>query len=246
MHRLNDIASKCGYCSRKIGTTHKFVNCAICKSKIHIKCNNIEAIAYNKMEQGKEISTYIKCKKENFPFSSDEKNRGSESFNKEFLASENLKMFFQWINDFNNQDLNNVESNEDDLELTPSIDCKYVDLNSFDIFKDDNKTFSIIHLNIASLEKHKDEVENVLSMLNFKFDLIGISETKIKNGIDPNFNVEIKGYKQLSTPTESDKGGGIIYIAKHHDCKPRVINICLLQQNLIKVVLLSSLLDLHC
>ena len=88
MHCLNDIASKCGYCSRKIGTTHKFVNCAICKSKI--KCNNIEAISYNKMEQGKEISMCIKCNKENFPFSSDEKNRGSECFNKEFLASENF------------------------------------------------------------------------------------------------------------------------------------------------------------
>ena len=50
-------------------------------------------------------------------------------------------------------------------------------------------------------------------MLNFKFDLIGISEIKIKKGIDPNFNVEIKGYKNLSTPTESDKGGVIIYIA---------------------------------
>ena len=49
-------------------------------------------------------------------------------------------------------------------------------------------------------------------MLNFKFDLIGISETKIKKGVDLNFNVEIKGYQNLSTPVESD----IIYIAKHH------------------------------
>ena len=75
----------------------------------------------------------IKCNKENFPFFSDEKNRRSESFNKEFLASENLKMFFKGINDFNNQELNNIEGNEDDLEITPIIDCKYVDLNSFNI-----------------------------------------------------------------------------------------------------------------
>ena len=81
------------------------------------------------MEQGKEISVCIKCNKENVPFFSDGKNRGSESFNKEFLASENLKMFLKGINAFNNQNLNNVGSNEDDLELTPIIDCKYVDLN---------------------------------------------------------------------------------------------------------------------
>ena len=58
-------------------------------------------------------------------------------------------------------------------------------------------------------------------MLNFNSDLIGIWETKIKKGIDPNFNVEINSYRYLATPAESDEGGVIIYIAKHHDCKPR-------------------------
>ena len=166
------------------------------------------------MEQGKESSICIKCNNFFFAFFSDEKNMGSESFNNEFLASENLKMFFKGINDFNKQELNNVESNEDALEPTPIIDCNYVDLNSFNIFKDDNKTFSIIHLNIASLEKHKDELEKVLSMLNFKFDLIGISEIKLKKALP------------------------LISI-----WKSRVIKNCLLQQNLIKVVLLSTLLS---
>ena len=223
MQDLNNIASKCGYCSRKIGLNHKFVNCALCKSKIHIKCNNIEAIVFSKMDKDKEVSMCNKCNKENFPFFPDEKPRESESynFNKEFLASENLKMFFKGLNDFNNQEINNAVNSDEDFDLIPIIDCKYVDLNAFNTFKEDNKNFSIIHLNIASLEKHKDELENVLSMLSFKIDIIGISETKIKKGIDPNFNVEVKGYKQYSTPTESDKGGVIIYIANHYNCKPR-------------------------
>ena len=63
MHHPSQHANKCGYCSRTIGITHKYVNCALCKSKIHIKCNNIERTAYNKMDNEKEISMCIKCKK---------------------------------------------------------------------------------------------------------------------------------------------------------------------------------------
>ena len=59
-------------------------------------------------------------------------------------------------------------------------------------------------------------------MLNFKFDVIGISETKIKKEISPNYDVNIEGYKKpYLTPTESDKGGVNLYIAKKHDCIPR-------------------------
>ena len=46
----------CGTCSEKIQSRHKFVNCALCKSKIHIKCNHIEYNTYNKMNKKKEIS----------------------------------------------------------------------------------------------------------------------------------------------------------------------------------------------
>ena len=88
-------------------------------------------------------------------------------------------MYFKGINDLNNQHINGFDKNEDDFDITPIIDCKYVDLNSFRVFEDKNK-FSLLHLNIASLSLHKEELENVLTMLNFKFDVIGITETKIK------------------------------------------------------------------
>ena len=172
------------------------------------------------MDKDKEVSMCIKCNKENFPFS-DDKCKEFETFNQECLASDTIKMFFKGINDFNNQQLNDNNKDED-FDITPIIDCKYFDLNSFKVNKEDNKIFSLIHLNIASLEKHKEELENILSMLNFKFDVIGITETKIKKGIVPNYNVNIKGYQYYSTPTESDKGGAMLYIANQHVCKPRV------------------------
>ena len=84
-----------------------------------------------------------------------------------------------------------------------------------------NNKFSVLHLNIGSLGAHKDELESILSMLNFKFDVIGISETKIQKDVNPNFDLDIRGYTHFSTPTLASKGGVLLYVADKHDCKPR-------------------------
>ena len=73
-------------------------------------------------------------------------------------------------------------------------------------YKDNKHEFSLFHLNIASLSKHKDELETILMMLKYKFDIIGISETKIQKNIIPNYDISLKGYKPYSTPTEGEKG----------------------------------------
>ena len=70
------------------------------------------------------------------------------------------------------------------------------------------------------MPKHKDELETVLSMLNYKCGIIGISETKIRFGIAPTYDINIKGYNTVSTPTETEKGG-LIYIAAHLNYKIR-------------------------
>ena len=94
----------------------------------------------------------IKCNKENFPFYP-ENVRESDSFNRDFLASENIKWLFKGINDLNDQNITNADTNEE-FDLTPIIDCNYFDLESFRIFEENKKKFSLIHLNIASLQKH--------------------------------------------------------------------------------------------
>ena len=171
------------------------------------------------MESDKEISICDISNKENFPFYNDD--NISELYNKEFLASDTIKTFFKGINDLNNELSNNSDNDDGDFDVTPIIDCKYLDLNSFKIFKDDKTKFSLVHLNIASLSLHKDELESVLNILNFKFDVIGISDTKIKKGFDADYKVSIDGYNQYPTPTESDKGGVILYISKQYFCKHR-------------------------
>ena len=208
----------CGTCSQKIQARHKYVNCSLCKSKIHIKCNHIEYTTYNKMNKKKEISMCTRCN-ENLPFHNT-KDFEHRNFNNEFFASEDMKMFFKSLNDHNTQHHDQTDFS-DDSDITQLLDCKYFDIESFNIQKFDNNKFFLLHLNIGSLGAHKDELESILSMLSFKFDAIGISETKIKKDVIPNFDINIRGYTPFSTPTLASKGGVLLYIADKHDCKPR-------------------------
>ena len=51
-----------------------------------------------------------------------------------------------------------------------------------------------IHLNIASLSKHKSDLETLLAILNYNFDIITITETKIQVNKDPMFGINVNNY----------------------------------------------------
>ena len=122
----------CGTCSQKIQARHKYVNCSLCKSKIHIKCNHIEYTTYNKMNKKKEISMCTRCN-ENLPFHNT-KDFEHRNFNNEFFASEDMKMFFKSLNDHNTQHHDQTDFS-DDSDITQLLDCKYFDIESFNITK---------------------------------------------------------------------------------------------------------------
>ena len=116
--------------------------------------------------------------------------------------------------------MNNFTNSSDEI-YADELNCKYYDITSFRKIKKSNKQVSLFHLNIASLFKHKDELETLFDMLEFNFDFIGLTETKIKNK-SPAFKVELDGYHYFSTPTDANKGGAILYVKDHFTSKHRV------------------------
>ena len=68
-----------------------------------------------------------------------------------------------------------------------------------------------------------DEVYTLstLTMLNFKFDIITISETKIQESTEPTFDVTLQNYNLYQTSTESTSGGTLIYVSKKLNSKIR-------------------------
>ena len=69
----------------------------------------------------------------------------------------------------------------------------------------------MIHLNIASLQKHIDELISFLSLLNHPFNVLCITETRL-NEEKPLANISIDGYEFVHTPTKTQCGGAAILI----------------------------------
>ena len=59
-------------------------------------------------------------------------------------------------------------------------------------------------------------------MIDYSFDILAISETKIQKGITPKNDLTIEGYQQpYSVPTEATKGGVMLYVKDGINYKPR-------------------------
>ena len=73
-------------------------------------------------------------------------------------------------------------------------------------------SFSTIHFNIRSLSANHEGMTLLLSELQHAFDVIGLSETKIKDNCDPTSNITINGYNFISKPTLTNAGGVGLYV----------------------------------
>ena len=200
----------CGVCDKRVGKRMRAIKCDLCNYWNHIKCDGVEPTHYENLKKSDvSVDHYCKlCKEEIFPFQSihNENYIASvvngieikEDLNLKINPSPRLRTLFHDLN----------EQNEETL-----INCEYYDYSK-SIPTSNVKNKSIFHMNIASLSKHKEELEAALSLLDFQFDIIGITETKILKGVTPIISPSLDGYTIVSTPTESTKGGTSIYIKK--------------------------------
>ena len=195
------IKTFCEVCTKRIGVNHRFINCSACNGKVHIKCNKMDLKTFKAINKDNSLIC-IKCQADNIPFQdltdlqflavSKGLDTDSEALQEVSVTSTSLRTLFQEIN--KSSPFEQLDSEEDEGNAT-LINCKYTDLSSFN-YKTQNNTFSLFHTNIGSLSKHKEELEVILKML----DVIGISETKLKNTM-PKFDVNLTGYKCFRVDT---------------------------------------------
>ena len=67
-------------------------------------------------------------------------------------------------------------------------------------------------MNISSLSYNFERFHTLLSELGINFDIIGITETKLKRDILRTTNIDLKGYSFEHTPTEASCGGTLLYL----------------------------------
>ena len=218
------IQDPCGICKKAVGNNHRAIQCDVCKFWVHIKCNNISPPTYQEYIGDDDPWICINCIKTTLPFG----NLDNKLFyiNQQGVATQsNLDNIRFTINPADKNLINQITNliiENTDPDNPNSKFCNYYDVNKFITkkFKPDSN-FSLLHLNIASLQFHFEDLKVLLQVLDFPFDIIAISETKIQKGIDPLININLPNYQYLHTPTESTKGGTLIYISNKLIFKPR-------------------------
>ena len=107
-----------------------------------------------------------------------------------------------------------VENDNSDELFTSTVNSNYYAMNKFNSLKiDKSSSFGFLHVNIASLNKHFDELSETLSRLKYNFDVIGISEHKITKEKLPSNNITLPGYEEfIYEPTGTTHGGAGFYI----------------------------------
>ena len=127
----------------------------------------------------------------------------------------NQKILFDQLNKAIQNSLTELNNSDDNGDTdAPSLDCQYYSTDDFSKQKfKPEKSFSIFHINIHSIDLHIEELRVALQLLDFKFDFICISESKINyDQPQSKFDISLDGYQApLSTPTEATKGGVLLY-----------------------------------
>ena len=80
---------------------------------------------------------------------------------------------------------------------------------------------SLFHLNIRSLQNKVDELSTLLTSLDIKFSVVGITETLL---MDSPVGVEIDGYNFVykNRPVNNGSGGGVgLYVSDNLDFRIR-------------------------
>ena len=195
----------CKVCNKNINKNHTVIKCAnkACDQWVHIKCNLMNKKEFEHLKLRNDPFFCIICLEDNIPFTKLSDNEFYFAIIKGIntqLCDDNIKVQFfsehqkKYIKNINDL-LKRTTCDSVDDDNTTTINCNYFDVSEFAESKfNSNKSFSVFHINIHSIQLHFEELKLMLQLLNFKFDVLAITETKIEKGIDPIIDICLDGY----------------------------------------------------
>lgn len=156
----------------------------------HANCNSINTTTYEAMVNEEDASTWY-CRKcinaDATPFS----DSNAETFT---LLMQGMNP--NSLSDFHLEDPQLLTNDINELKLNENCNdsSAYYSLSELNSVKTKSNSVNLFHLNIASLGYHFETFQSILSACRIKFDFIGISETKIRQGTLAIQNTKLENY----------------------------------------------------
>ena len=232
---------KCRVCL-KMTNENKSIPCPTCKHLIHKSCCNLNQSQIINFRRTKNVWECPKCAGDKFPFSNiDDDEILLNSFNSNWNCNCKYKLPRKRTDEIIHQQklvLNYKNDTSDSYFRTPEDEFdfhfdsfyalepnfRYYDTHDFHILKDKlTDPFSIFHTNISSLQHNGEDLSDLLVALEFKFDVVAVTETwnpedKKHKFIPPIF----EGYSPYIGITGSSlKGGCGVFINSDLSFNPR-------------------------
>ena len=206
----------CPICNKTVNDRCNSIFCDICKNWVHAKCNSLSTSDFRNLAATKEREDWFcaKCTSEIFPLNGDNTSDNlpqQRNINQNPGISEPTPEICSFITQMN--DLSNTVDNQ--------INCKYYTIPEFKIRQPKYKTFSLLHLNCVSLNRHFEELNELLVSLEHEFGIIGLSESRILKHNPSTTNLDIPNYTAVHTPTEANAGGASLFISNSLSFKTR-------------------------
>ena len=228
----------CNVCSKKVVQKNSAIPCPSCRCLTHKKCSNLSQKDIDDLKVNKNLWECPTCMSDKFPFmTADDADIYMDSFNSNWTCNCKTKTQKYVPSPISNEYkliLNSHDENDhkyDDMYLEDfdenfdqyhslKPDFKYYETHQFHTMTEKVKnSFSVFHTNISSLQGNGDNLHNLLASLEFKFDVIALSETwnpDYKKNFQPPI---LPGYNKYKGTTGSSlKGGCGVYI--NSDLKP--------------------------
>ena len=213
------------------------IKCKTCKNLLHgpgknKRCSLLtteEYVHYTESNNTKNNWTCPKCMLMESPFNIIDNNDlsfvntelSSEPVNLRVCPDVNMKVFLTECNEISLDE--HGQDSEDEDEFRNNINSRYYDIHEFNTKTkhDLNSSLRLGHTNIASISKHIDDLHIALSMLKVNFHIIGITEHKIQNKMDPIVNLDLEGFRPFIYVTKTSHGGTGFFISDQINYKLR-------------------------
>ncbi|XP_057290861.1 uncharacterized protein LOC130613549 [Hydractinia symbiolongicarpus] len=193
---ISDNFKECDFCNKNIKCVNSTVTCSTGKHKVHLKCANLNKTKLKSIN----IKNWICSNCNSFPFNDMDSeqlfnlmyNSSLDKYDNSYLINKNLddllnlpKLEIEHPNNIGRDDASssvlnfNYYSLEDFHKLTQS--------------KQLNAALSFLHTNIRSYQKNISNLCDLVHTLEYKFDIIGLSEAWHSSGKEIN-SITLSGY----------------------------------------------------
>ena len=106
-----------------------------------------------------------------------------------------------------------LDADVDFFQNISSLDTQYFNIDNTKTFVNNNissNSFSVLHVNIRSMQKNFEKFQEFFKTLKFNFSAVCLSET-LCDSLDStkNSNYRLHGYKSFHQTRDGRKGGGL-------------------------------------